>query len=48
VRPNVDLLAALSASLATVVEPIVLALVIAGMGHFLRAFAMWAASQDNA
>ncbi len=46
-KPSIDLLAALGASLAAVGGPIFLALIIAGMGHFLRLFAMWAASQSN-
>jgi len=46
-KPNIDFLQALGASLAAVGGPIFLALIIAGMGHFLRLFAMWAGSQSN-
>jgi hypothetical protein len=46
-KPNINFLQALGASLAAVGGPIFLALIIAGMGHFLRLFAMWAASQSN-
>jgi len=46
-KPSIDFLQALGASLAAVGGPIFLALIIAGMGHFLRLFAMWAASQSN-
>jgi hypothetical protein len=46
-KPNVNFVQALGASLAATGGPIFLALIIAGMGHFLRLFAMWAASQSN-
>ena len=46
-KPNINFLSALGASLAAVGGPIFLALIIAGMGHFLRLFAMWAANQTN-
>jgi hypothetical protein len=46
-KPNINFIQALGASLAAVGGPIFLALIIAGMGHFLRLFAMWAASQSN-
>jgi hypothetical protein len=35
---------ALGTSLAAIGGPIFLALIVAGMGHFLRIFAMWASS----
>lgn len=46
-KANINFIQALGASLAAVGGPIFLALIIAGMGHFLRLFAMWAASQSN-
>jgi len=46
-KPNINFLQALGASAAAIGGPIFLALIIAGMGHFLRLFAMWAASQSN-
>ena len=46
-KPNINFIQALGASLAAIGGPIFLALIIAGMGHFLRLFAMWAASQSN-
>jgi hypothetical protein len=46
--PEFNVLEALGLSLAAIGGPIFLALIVAGMGHFLRLFAMWAASQSNA
>jgi hypothetical protein len=42
-----NFLEALGASLSAIGGPIFLALIVAGMGHFLRLFALWAASQSN-
>jgi hypothetical protein len=39
---------ALGLSLSAIGGPIFLALLVAGMGHFLRLFALWAGSQSNA
>ena len=41
-------LEALGLSLSAIGGPIFLALIVAGMGHFLRLFALWAASTPNA
>jgi hypothetical protein len=41
-REAVNWFEALGASLAAIGGPIFLALIVAGMGHFLRLFAMWA------
>jgi hypothetical protein len=38
---------ALGASLTAIGGPIFLALIVAGMGHFLRLFAMWAAGSEE-
>jgi hypothetical protein len=46
--PAINWLEALGASLAAIGGPIFLALVVAGMGHFMRVFAMWAASSADA
>jgi hypothetical protein len=42
-----NFLEALGASLSAVGGPIFLALIVAGMGHFLRLFALWAASSPR-
>ena len=47
-EPNVNFLEALGASLGAIGGPIFLALIVAGMGHFLRLFALVAASRDSA
>ena len=47
-KPNINFLEALGTSLAAIGGPIFLALIVAGMGHFLRLFALWAASTPNA
>jgi hypothetical protein len=47
-KESINFLEALGASLAAIGGPIFLALIVAGMGHFLRLFALWAASQPNA
>ena len=39
---------ALGASLNAIGGPIFLALIVAGMGHFLRLFALWAATREAA
>jgi hypothetical protein len=44
----INWLEALGASLAAIGGPIFLALVVAGMGHFMRVFALWAASSTDA
>ena len=44
----INWLEALGASLAAIGGPIFLALVVAGMGHFMRVFALWAASSGDA
>ena len=46
--PAFDLLDSLATSLAAIGGPIFLALIVAGMGHFLRLFALWAATRANA
>jgi len=38
---------ALGLSAAAIGGPIFLALIVAGMGHFLRLFSLWAASQSS-
>ena len=43
-REAFNFLAALGISLSAIGGPIFLALIVAGMGHFLRLFALWAAS----
>jgi len=43
--PAFNFFEALGLSAAAIGGPIFLALIVAGMGHFLRLFAMWAASQ---
>ena len=47
-QPSINWLEALGASLAAIGGPIFLALIVAGMGHFLRLFALWAASSRSA
>jgi hypothetical protein len=47
-QSNINVLEALGASLSAVGGPIFLALIVAGMGHFLRLFALVAASRDAA
>jgi hypothetical protein len=47
-KPSINFLEALGTSLAAIGGPIFLALIVAGMGHFLRLFAMWAASRPEA
>ena len=47
-KASINWLEALGASLAAIGGPIFLALIVAGMGHFLRLFALWAASNPNA
>jgi len=42
-KPSINWFEALGASLGAIGGPIFLALIVAGMGHFLRLFAMWAA-----
>jgi hypothetical protein len=42
-----DFLQAFGLSLSAIGGPIFLALLVAGMGHFLRLFAMWAGSQGS-
>jgi hypothetical protein len=42
-KASINWFEALGASLAAIGGPIFLALIVAGMGHFLRLFAMWAA-----
>ena len=44
---SVNWFEALGSSLAAIGGPIFLALIVAGMGHFLRIFAMWAASSTE-
>jgi hypothetical protein len=46
-REAFNILSALGISLAAIGGPIFLALIVAGMGHFLRLFALWAASRDG-
>jgi len=43
-----NFLQALGLSAAAIGGPIFLALIVAGMGHFLRLFALWAARESNA
>jgi hypothetical protein len=43
-----NFLTALGASLSAIGGPIFLALIVAGMGHFLRLFALWAATREAA
>jgi hypothetical protein len=45
-KESINFLEALGASLAAIGGPIFLALIVAGMGHFLRLFALWAASRS--
>ena len=47
-KEAINWLEALGASLSAIGGPIFLALIVAGMGHFLRLFALWAASNPNA
>jgi hypothetical protein len=47
-KPNINFLEALGASLSAVGGPIFLALIVAGMGHFLRLFALWAGRESAA
>jgi hypothetical protein len=42
-----NFLESLGLSLAAIGGPIFLALIVAGMGHFLRLFALWAARESN-
>jgi len=42
-----NFLQSLGLSLAAIGGPIFLALIVAGMGHFLRLFALWAARESN-
>jgi hypothetical protein len=42
-----NFLEALGLSLSAIGGPIFLALIVAGMGHFLRLFSLWAASQSS-
>lgn len=46
-REAFNFLEALGISLAAIGGPIFLALIVAGMGHFLRLFALWAASRSG-
>ena len=45
-QENIDFVEALGASLSAVGGPIFLALIVAGMGHFLRLFALVVASRS--
>ena len=47
-REAFNFLEALAISLSAIGAPIFLALIVAGMGHFLRLFALWAASSPEA
>src|SRR5262245_53087582 len=47
-KESINFLEALGASAAAVGGPIFLALIVAGMGHFLRLFALWAANSRAA
>jgi hypothetical protein len=47
-KESFNFLEALGASLGAIGGPIFLALIVAGMGHFLRLFALWAASSREA
>jgi hypothetical protein len=42
--PDFNFLQALGLSLAAIGAPIFISLIVAGMGHFLRLFALWAGS----
>ena len=44
-KPQFNFLQALGISLSAIGGPIFLALIVAGMGHFLRLFALWAARE---
>ena len=44
---TINWLEALGASLGAIGGPIFLALIVAGMGHFLRLFALWAAGSEE-
>jgi hypothetical protein len=46
-KPAFNFLQALGLSLAAIGGPIFVALIIAGMGHFFRLFALWAARESN-
>jgi hypothetical protein len=46
-KPAFNFLQALGLSAAAIGGPIFIALIIAGMGHFLRLFALWAARESN-
>ena len=46
-RAAINWFEALGASLSAIGGPIFLALIVAGMGHFLRLFAMWAAGSEE-
>ena len=46
-KPEFNVIGALGLSLAAIGGPIFLALIVAGMGHFLRLFAMWAAGSEE-
>jgi hypothetical protein len=45
-KASINWFEALGASLAAIGGPIFLALIVAGMGHFLPLFAMWAAGSE--
>jgi hypothetical protein len=45
-RASINWFEALGASLSAIGGPIFLALIVAGMGHFLRLFAMWAVESE--
>jgi hypothetical protein len=47
-QPTINWLTALGASLGAIGGPIFLALIVAGMGHFLRLFALVAGSRPSA
>ena len=46
-KASINWLEALGLSLSAIGGPIFLALIVAGMGHFLRLFAMWAAGSEE-
>jgi len=46
-REAFNFLEALGISLSAIGAPIFLALIVAGMGHFLRLFALWASSSAS-
>ncbi len=46
-KPDFNVIQALGISLAAIGAPIFLALIVAGMGHFLRLFALWAARESS-